>query len=141
MLGWTTSKLGLTRLTTARTWGSHHLPFYSILYGWPWDQHPNGNLSQDPQVEVLKFPQLGLPQLWGPITLGTNIWLIWGLKQSSSPCTKISNGMLHATFTRGDWGDSRLLVVGSQINDLTLDLSFGHNLCFKCPNASFEPIS
>ncbi len=37
-------------------------------------------------------------------------------------------------------GNSWLLVVESQIDNLTLDLSFGHNLCFKYPNGSFEPI-
>ncbi len=31
-------------------------------------------------------------------------------------------------------------MVGSQIVNLTPDLSFGHNLCFKCPNTSCEPI-
>jgi hypothetical protein len=31
-----------------------------------------------------------------------------------------------------------LLVIGSQIGNLTLDLSFGHNLCFKCLNGSFQ---
>jgi hypothetical protein len=31
-------------------------------------------------------------------------------------------------------------MVGSQIGILTLDPSFGHNLCFKFPNGSCEPI-
>jgi hypothetical protein len=31
-------------------------------------------------------------------------------------------------------------VVGSQIANLTFDLSFGFNLCFRCPNGSCEPI-
>jgi hypothetical protein len=31
-------------------------------------------------------------------------------------------------------------MVGSQIGNLTPSLCFGHNLCFKCPNGSFEPI-
>jgi hypothetical protein len=48
--------------------------------------------------------------------------------------------MLHATYTQGNWGESQLLVVGSQIVNLTPDLSFGHNLCLKCPNGSCEPI-
>jgi len=33
-----------------------------------------------------------------------------------------------------------LLVVGSQIVNLTIGPSFGHNLCFKCPNGWCEPI-
>ncbi len=32
-------------------------------------------------------------------------------------------------------------MVGSQIDKLILNLSFGHNLCFKCPNGSCNPIS
>ncbi len=31
-------------------------------------------------------------------------------------------------------------MVESQIGNLTLDLSFGHNLCFRCPNGSCKPI-
>jgi hypothetical protein len=49
--------------------------------------------------------------------------------------------MLHATCTRGNWADYQLLVVESQIANLTPDPSFGHNLCFRCPNGSCEPIS
>jgi hypothetical protein len=44
--------------------------------------------------------------------------------------------MLHATCTQRNRGDSWLWMVGSQIANLTPDLSFGHNLCFKCPNGS-----
>jgi hypothetical protein len=36
--------------------------------------------------------------------------------------------------------NSRLLVVGSQIDNLTFGLFFGHNLCFNYPNGSCEPI-
>jgi len=66
--------------------------------------------------------------------------LRWSLKQSCSFCWKLSNGIWHATYTQGNQGDSWLLVVKSQIDNLTLGLSFGHNLCFKCPNGSCEPI-
>ncbi len=48
--------------------------------------------------------------------------------------------MLHATCTQGNWGDYWLLVVKNQIGNLTPDLSFGHNLCFRCPNGPCEPI-
>ncbi len=48
--------------------------------------------------------------------------------------------MSHATCTQGNQGDSWLLVVGSQIANLTPGPSFGHNLCFKCPNGWCEPI-
>ncbi len=72
---------------------SHHLPPYSILCAWPQDPHQNVILSHDSQVGVPKFPQLRLLQLWGPITLRADLWLIWGLKQSCNPCQDISNGM------------------------------------------------
>jgi len=48
--------------------------------------------------------------------------------------------MSHAIFTHRKRVDSRLLVVGSQIANLTPGPSFGHNLCFRCPNGRCEPI-
>ncbi len=78
---------------------NHHLPPYSILYVWPQDHHPNGILSWDAQVGVLKFPKFGLLQLWGCITLLANLQLRWGLKQSCSPHQELFNDMLHVTCT------------------------------------------
>ncbi len=66
-----------------------------------------------------KIPKVGIPA-----TLGAHNF-VWRLR-------KFSNFMWHATYTQGNRGDSRLLVVGSP--------SFGHNLCFKCPNGSCNPI-
>jgi hypothetical protein len=40
---------------------------------WPWDQHPNVILSWDSKMGVPKFPQVGLLQLWEPITLHANL--------------------------------------------------------------------
>ncbi len=73
---------------------------------------------------------------WNPITLWADLWLRWDLKQSCSSRWELSNSMWHATYTQGDQGDSQLLVVGSQINNLTPNPSFGHNLCFRYPNGS-----
>jgi hypothetical protein len=123
-----------------RLGGSHHLPPYSILCAWPQDQHPNVILSQDSQVRVPKFPKLGLPWLWRFITLCVDLWLKWSLKQSYSLCQELSKGMWHDTCKQGNQGNSWLLMVRSQIDNLTLDLSFGHNLCFRYPNGSCEPI-
>jgi hypothetical protein len=47
---------------------------------------------------------------------------------------------LHATYTQGNSDNSQLLMVGSQIANLTADPSFGHNLCLKCSNGSCKPI-
>jgi hypothetical protein len=120
--------------------GIRHLPPYSILYTSPWGPHPNGFLSRDSQLGVTKFPQLGLPWLWGHITSCANIWSRWGLKKSYSPCQELFNGMSHATSMQGNRVDSWLLVLGSQTTNLTPGLSFGHNLCFRCPNGQCEPI-
>ncbi len=89
---------------------------------------------------VSKFPKLGLPQLWGHITLCVDLRFIWALKKSYNPCQKIFNGMLQINYTQGNQVDSWLLVVGSQIANLTLSFSFGHNLYSKCLNGSCEPI-
>jgi hypothetical protein len=138
--GRATGKHGLTRFTWPELGGSHHLPPYSILYAWPWDHCPNVILSRDSQVGVSKFPKLGVSQIWRPITLCSELRLRWGLKQSCSPQKELFNGMWHATFMQGNRGDFLLLVVGSQIADLTPNPSLGHNLCFNYPNGSCEPI-
>jgi hypothetical protein len=65
----TTGKFRFTRLTMARIGGSHHLPRYIILFASPPGPHPNGILSWDSQMGVPKLPKLGLPRLWGPVTL------------------------------------------------------------------------
>jgi hypothetical protein len=120
--------------------GSHHLPPYSILCGCPRDPHPNGFLSWDSQVKVSKLPRLGLPQLWGPITLQVDFRWRWGLKQSCSLRWDLSSGISHTTCTQVNWVDSWLLVVRSQIANSTPGPSFGHNMCFRCPNGQCEPI-
>jgi hypothetical protein len=86
-------------------------------------------------MRVSKFPKLRFSQLWGLITLCVDLQLQWGLKQSCSLHQELSNNMLHATCTQGN----RLLMVGSQIANLIPPLSFGHNLCFRCPNGSCKP--
>ncbi len=92
------------------------------------------------KLGVSKFMKLRLLQLWKPITFCANLRLRWGLKQSCNPCWEFSNNMLHDTFTQINQGDSWLLVVRSQIGNLTSGPSFGHNLCFNYPNGSYKPI-
>jgi len=120
--------------------GSHHLPPYSILCASQWDQHSNVIFSQNSQVKIWKFLKLGFSQFWGPITLCANLRLRWGLKKNCNPCQNF-NGMSHATCTKGNRGDSWLLVVGGQIGNLIFDFFFSHNMCLKCLNGSREPIS
>jgi hypothetical protein len=89
---------------------------------------------------VLKSPRLELLQLCRTITSSADLRSGWGLKRSGSPCRELSNDVLHATYTHWNRVDSQLFVVGSQTASLTLGLSFGHKLCFRCPNGSCEPI-
>jgi hypothetical protein len=62
------------------------------------------------------------------------------LKKSCSFHRELSNGMSHALWRQVNRVDSWLFLVWSQIGSLTPDPSFGHNLCFKCPNEQWEPI-
>ncbi len=131
---------GHTRLTTAQTWGSHHLLPYSVLCDSPRGLHANGFLSRDSRVGVPKSRQQGLPGLWGRITSFANLWSGCSIKQSCSPRWELSNDMWHVACSQVNRIDSRLLVVGSQIANLTPGRSFAHNLCFRCPNGSCEAI-
>ncbi len=76
---------------------------------------------------------------WEPITLCVELWSRWGPKQSCSPRQDLSKGMLHITCMQGNRGDSWLLMVGSQIANLTLNLSFGYNLCFSIQMGHASP--
>ncbi len=128
--GRATGKHGLTRLTMAQTWGKPPpSPFKYTMC-----------LATGLVPKCHFVPKLGLPWLWGPITLCANLQLRQGLKQSRNPRWKFSNIMLHATYTRRNWGDSQILIIGNQIANLTPIPSFGHNLCLKCLNESWEPI-
>jgi hypothetical protein len=120
--------------------GSHHLPPYSILYDSPRDPHPNGfSLPGVPNSRPS-----GLSGLWSPITLRADLGLKCGLKQSCSSRRELSKGMSHVVWIQVFRVDSRLLVVGSQNwqtpGSSTPGPSFGHNLCFRCPNEQWEPI-
>jgi hypothetical protein len=47
--------------------------------------------------------------------------------------------MLHVTYTQGNWVDPQLLMVGSQTANLTLNPSFGHNLCLGTQMGHVSP--
>jgi hypothetical protein len=81
-----------------------------------------------------------LPSLCRVITPCSNFQLGWGLKKTCSSCRELSNGVSYITWTHWGWVDSQLLVVGSQTANLTPGLSSCHNLCYRCPNGSCEPI-
>jgi len=89
---------------------------------------------------VLKSRQLGLPQLWSPITLRPDLGSRCGLKQSCSSCQELFNGMSHVICRQVNRVDSRLFLVGSQTGSLIPDPSFGHNLCFRFSNEQWKLI-
>jgi hypothetical protein len=115
-------------------------PPYSILCVTPQHPHSNGFLSQDSQGGVPKLSRFGLPGLCEFIILCSDLRLGWGLKQTCSSPWELSNGGSHFTCTHRGRVDSQLLVVGSQIVNLTPSPSFCHNLCYKCPNGSCKAI-
>jgi hypothetical protein len=127
--------------------GSHHLPLYSILCDAPRRLHPNGSFSRDSQDSRAGVPKScppRLPGLWSLITLQADLGSKCSLKQSCSSRRELSNGMSHVVCSQVFWVDSWLLVVGSQNwqtpGSSTPGPSFGHNLCFRCPNEQCEPI-
>jgi hypothetical protein len=114
--------------------GSHHLPPYSILCSSARRLHPNGSFSRDSQSGVSKLSQFGLPGLWAFITSRVKLGSGRGFNQSCSSRRELSNAMLQSCCRCREEVDSRLLVVKSQIANLTPDPSFGHNLGCRCPN-------
>jgi len=92
------------------------------------------------KLGIPKFSKFGLPQLWRPIIFCVNLWLKWSLKQSCSPHQDLFNDMLHATYMQVNKADSWLLMIGSQIGNLTLHPSFGHNFLFKYSNGTCKCI-
>ncbi len=138
MLGRATGNLDSQDSSRPGLGESQQLPPYSILCASSRGPHSNDFLCRD--LGVPKLSTLGLPQLSGLIPLCVNLWLRWGLNQSFSSSRELFNSMLHVTFMQVNLVDSQLLVVESQTANLTLRPSFGHNLCFKCPNGSCESI-
>jgi hypothetical protein len=83
---------------------------------------------------------VGVPGLWDVISPRPNLGSGRGLNQSCSPQRELSNAMSHSRSARREHVDSRLLVVGSQIANLTPGPSFAHNLGCRCPNGQCEAI-
>jgi hypothetical protein len=120
--------------------GSHHLPPYNIVYITPREPHPNDTFSRDSRGGVPKLSRVGLPGLWELISPGSDLRLEWGLNQSYISPQELSNALSPSFCRCREEVDSRRLVVGSQIASLTPGPSFAHNLGFRCPNGSCEPI-
>jgi len=101
-------------------------------------------LSWDSQVGILKLCQMGLLQLWNPITLRANLGLQCGPKKSCSSRRKFFQWYVARLLKLSKSGQF-LTFFGRESNyqfdsSLTFSPSFGHNLCFRCPNEQCEPI-
>jgi len=59
---------------------------------------------------VTKLRQLGLSQLWNPITLGTDFRSRYSLKQSCSFCRELSKGMSHTLCSQVNRVNSQLFL-------------------------------
>ncbi len=119
---------------------SHHLPPYNILCNSRRRLHLNGSFSQDSQVGVLKLSWVGVPKLWTLISPDCRVQSKQGPKQRFTSRRELSNAVSHSRIRCREEVDSRLLVVGSQIVNLTPGPSFGHNLCLRCSNEQCKPI-
>jgi hypothetical protein len=123
----------------ARTWGK---PPPSPLYYSLW-------LSTGATSKWHFVPRLPsgpeIPTARTLVTLGPHNFVCRSLitmifKKNCNHCWKLFNGMSHATWMRENRVNFRFLMVGNQITSLTPGLSFVHNMCFRCPNGSYEPI-
>jgi len=113
-----------------RLGGSHHLPPYSILCTSPRGPHPNGFSFPGLPNGSLEIAPTGTLATLEPHTFA----------RSCSSRQELSNGMSHVVCKQVNRVDSRVSLVRSQTNNLTPGPSFGHNLCFRCPNEQCKPI-
>jgi len=140
VLGQATSDLGLTWLTTARTWRKPPPSPYNILCNSLRKLHPNGTFSRDSQRGVSKLSRVRLLGLWASMTSCSDLRLGWGLKQSCSSLWDLSNAMLHSYFRCWNRVDSQLLVVRSQTVSLTPGPSFAQNWAADVQMAHARPL-
>jgi hypothetical protein len=88
-------------------------------------------------LETIRFRLL---RLWAIITLCSDLRLGWRLKQTCSSPLELSNSVSHFTYTHRGRVEHRILMDGSQTNNLTPGPSFCHNLCCICPNGPCKAI-
>ncbi len=134
MLGQATGNMDTQDSPRPGLGGNHHLPPYNILCNSRQRLHSNGYFSRDSQVEVSKLSWVRVSELWMPISPDCRIRSQRGLKTSCSSRQELSKAVLHFQIGHREEVNSRLLMVESQTASLTPDPSFGHNLCFRCPN-------
>jgi hypothetical protein len=105
---------------------------------------------ETPKLESRNYPETvpvrvqGLwelqPGLWELITPNYRVRSQQGLNQSCSSPQELSTAVSHSRIRHWEEVESWLLVVGSQIVNLTPGPSFAHNLGCRCPNDQCEAI-
>ncbi len=121
--------------------GSHHLLVFSVALRRGYIQI--ALFPRTPKLESRNCPEIvpvGVPRLWELITPNCRVGLQRDLNQSCNPRRDLSNDVSHSQIGCQEEVDSRLLVVGSQIDSLTPGPSFAHNLGCKCPNGQCKAI-
>jgi hypothetical protein len=96
-----------------------------------------------PKLESRNCPEtvaVRVPGLWELITPDCRVGSQRGLNQSCSPRRDLSNDVSHSQIGCREEVDSSLLVGESQTANLTIGLSFSHNLGYRCPNGQCEAI-
>jgi hypothetical protein len=96
--------------------------------------------SRDFQGGVPKLSRVRVSGLWELISPDCDIRVERGLNQSCSSPRELFLSMSHSFYRRREEIDSRLLMVGNQIANLTPGPSFAHNLGYRCPNGSCDAI-
>jgi hypothetical protein len=97
----------------------------------------------NPKLESRNCPEtvpVGVPGLWELITPDCRVGSPRGLNRSYSPRRDLFIDVSHSQIECREEVDFRLLVVGSQIGNLTPGPSFAHNLGFRCPNGQCKAI-
>ncbi len=96
-----------------------------------------------PKLESQNCPETvlgGVSGLWELITPDCQVWSRRGRNQTCSPHRDLFNALSQFSFRGRQEVNSRLLVVGSQIANLTPGPSFAHNLGNRCPNGQCKAI-
>jgi len=120
--------------------GSHHLPPYSILAALCRSYIQMALFPETPKLESQNCLGLESRDFWAAIAPRPELGSGRALNQSCSSCQELSNAVSHSLRQLREEVDSRLLVVGSQTDNLTPDPSFAHNLGCRCPNGQCETI-
>ncbi len=97
-------------------------------------------LTFEPFKELGVRHLVGVPRLWTTTAPRPELGSRRVLNQSYSSCRKLFNAVSHSSRRHQEEVDSQLLVVGSQIANLTPGPSFAHNLGCRCPNGQCKAI-